>query len=90
MKVMRNKSVETNRRRGFLVDAGRRSDSASCDPPFLSAVVAHVWRSASTINGGIEKWVQTHSSHFLESSCFSIQKTKMRLMPAVTRQIRDA
>ena len=46
MKVTPNKSVETNRRRGFSLDTGRRLDSASCDPLFLSAVVAPVWRLA--------------------------------------------
>ncbi len=66
MKVTLNNSDETNRRQALPLDAGRRLDSASCDPPFLSAAVAHVWLLASTINGGIDKWVQTHSSHFLE------------------------
>ena len=34
--------------------------------PLTGLSFAHVWLLASTINGGIDKWVQTHSSHFLE------------------------
>ena len=48
--------------------AGCRAEIRQCllRSTFLSAAVAHVWLLASTINGGIDKWVQTHSSHFLE------------------------
>jgi ankyrin repeat protein len=43
---MSNKSVETNRRPASPFNAGRQFDSVSCAPPFLSAAVAHLWRSA--------------------------------------------
>jgi hypothetical protein len=43
-----NKSVETNRRPASPLKAGRQFESASCAPPFPSAAVAHLQRSAET------------------------------------------
>jgi hypothetical protein len=39
-----NKSVETNRRPASPFNAKRQFGRASCDPPSLSAAVAHLWR----------------------------------------------
>lgn len=44
MLISANKSVETNRRHASPFNAGRQFESASCDPPSLSAAVAHLWR----------------------------------------------
>jgi hypothetical protein len=44
MQRTHNKSVETNRRPASPLDAGRQFESASCDPPSVSAAVAHLWR----------------------------------------------
>jgi len=39
-----NQSVQTNRRLGSPIDAGRQSECAACAPPALSAAVAHLGR----------------------------------------------
>jgi hypothetical protein len=43
------KSVETNRRPASPFHAVRPFESASCAPPFLSAAVAHLYRSAEFV-----------------------------------------
>jgi hypothetical protein len=45
--TLANKSVETNRRPPFPFNAGRQFESDLRAPPFLSAAVAHLFRSAS-------------------------------------------
>jgi hypothetical protein len=42
-----NKIGRANRRPACPLDAGRQFESASCAPPFLSAAVAHLWRSVA-------------------------------------------
>jgi hypothetical protein len=48
MRVRSNKSVETNRRPAFPLNAHRQFTSASCAPPPLSAAVAHLERWAQS------------------------------------------
>jgi hypothetical protein len=47
-----NKIGRANRRPASPCNAGRQFESASCAPPFLSAAVAHLWRSAASAGRG--------------------------------------
>lgn len=75
---MPNKSVEMNRRPASPLNTWRRFERVSCAPPFLSATVAHLWRSVTDRSNNMREYeiVDTNGGNISACSLCGNKKGK--------------